>query len=937
MVGAGATATAAAPGGVPPPAPPPPPTPTPTPASTPTPEPTLSPEVAAFMAEIFKLVTCRNTKCTADNTLPPTHGVAPRCQCDDECNLLGECCPQIAPSRAFWKQPEAPVRGVPRRHWGCTLFHYNATTNVTLSMVTSCPEGHVLGQLCARRASPGLYDYKLDLPVLSGTTGAWFQNVYCALCHGFETTIRKQYLSFKCAAPNGTQLLPVTGVGVAPSPLYTAPAPTTTPSSSSSGGGERNVARRSAPSTFDNAVDTDGSYETEYNVARKDNATHDDRNYAYVFEILQGGTYQPGKLKWVTKDGGYCHLYPELPPPSTGLDAVPWERPCIQLVDRCSEDWTGDKEVADLCASYAYHVVGSKTYKNPHCAVCNNETAPLRCRNTVFPRRHNAGAHKPVSLRLIMDYEWDPGRDGCISRGGVWDALHSRCQSLDDVCPRGSRYVDGRCVTDASGEASSDSPAAGGDKRDFAAGELEGGEDGVGANDTCLRITLQRDEFVLENASLRLTLAGSPFYGLVLPRGEFRLLGDGRAQVCNEYQYALVPTDTVQGYMTAVCLAVSAVCLALHLVVHALLPKLHNLPGKNLQALSAALLLAQLGFLLGVSPPVEPVPTALCEAIAAAVHFFYLAAFCWMNVMSVDIWRTFSAATGRTAASHRRYAAYAWGLPAAVVALSLAADHAPGVPYFLRPGYAEAGICWFGSGAGLGYYLALPVTLILVGNMALFGVTVFQLHRRQEGSRYLRRRRQDERNERSSEAAPATPAHAPAHGPAPTPSPAPSTAPSPAHHSGPRDQVRFWLYLKLFIIMGVTWLMGTLAVLARWPALWYPFVVLNGLQGAFIFVMFDVKRSVLSMLWERVLGPRPLPAPLRSPRSPRSPRSTQHASEASRRTATTSVTASCTPCARGERNSGELEQNTSSLSMDVAVNGSVAHEVDKGTSNGFQQ
>ncbi|GLG99548.1 Uncharacterized protein GBIM_05987 [Gryllus bimaculatus] len=88
----------------------------------------------------------------------------------------------------------------------------------------------------------------------------------------------------------------------------------------------------------------------------------------------------------------------------------------------------------------------------------------------------------------------------------------------------------------------------------------------------------------------------------------------------------------------------------------------------------------------------------------------------------------------------------------------------------------------------------------------------------------------------------------------------------------------------MFIIMGVTWLMGTLAVLARWPALWYPFVVLNGLQGAFIFVMFDVKRSVLSMLWERVLGPRPLPAPLRSPRSPRS---TQHASEASRRTATT--------------------------------------------------
>jgi hypothetical protein len=71
-----------------------------------------------------------------------------------------------------------------------------------------------------------------------------------------------------------------------------------------------------------------------------------------------------------------------------------------------------------------------------------------------------------------------------------------------------------------------------------------------------------------------------------------------------------------------------------------------------------------------------------------------------------------------------------------------------------------------------------------------------------------------------------------------------------------KDQIRFYLYLKLFTIMGLTWIFGFIAAFAHVQWLWYPFIVLNGLQGAFIFVMFDIKRKIGYMLWDKYISRR---------------------------------------------------------------------------------
>jgi len=71
-----------------------------------------------------------------------------------------------------------------------------------------------------------------------------------------------------------------------------------------------------------------------------------------------------------------------------------------------------------------------------------------------------------------------------------------------------------------------------------------------------------------------------------------------------------------------------------------------------------------------------------------------------------------------------------------------------------------------------------------------------------------------------------------------------------------QDQTLFYLYLKLFVIMGLTWIFGFIAAFARVQFLWYPFIVFNGLQGAFIFVMFDMKRKIGYMLWDKYISHR---------------------------------------------------------------------------------
>jgi hypothetical protein len=184
-------------------------------------------------------------------------------------------------------------------------------------------------------------------------------------------------------------------------------------------------------------------------------------------------------------------------------------------------------------------------------------------------------------------------------------------------------------------------------------------------NQTCPVITLATSEFhILSNGSLQYAGNNLHYVGHIFD--EFGIMDDKTAIVCALEQYKATDyliSGAYEDYLTGFCLSLSVICLILHVGIYCALPKLCNLPGKNLLSLSWALLLAQFLFLVGVNPVFE-VPLGVCIGIAVVVYFCFLAAFLWMNVMSVDIWRTFSGSTLRGSdgrRTHRKYAVYAWG------------------------------------------------------------------------------------------------------------------------------------------------------------------------------------------------------------------------------------------------------------------------------------
>lgn len=92
----------------------------------------------------------------------------------------------------------------------------------------------------------------------------------------------------------------------------------------------------------------------------------------------------------------------------------------------------------------------------------------------------------------------------------------------------------------------------------------------------------------------------------------------------------------------------------------------------------------------------------LLSSSAYGMHFFFLAAFFWLNTMCFNIWWTFrdfrptSLEKSQELLRLRIYQVYAWGVPLIIAAVAAILDNLPmsGESTFLRPRFGEKG-CWF--------------------------------------------------------------------------------------------------------------------------------------------------------------------------------------------------------------------------------------------------
>ncbi|XP_067142815.1 uncharacterized protein [Centruroides vittatus] len=323
---------------------------------------------------------------------------------------------------------------------------------------------------------------------------------------------------------------------------------------------------------------------------------------------------------------------------------------------------------------------------------------------------------------------------------------------------------------------------------------------------SCTTIVFSRDSFsILDNHTIFINYTNKNYsssqYEPIIVNGELK-----EVLICAD-EIIGFNFSPVQYWMSEIGLLISIVCLLIHLIIYLLLPKLHNLPGKILICLSLSLLIAQLSFLLGAYD--SHVSTWHCVLFAIVTHFSYLAAFFWMNVMAFDIYRTFCKA--KSSSNHSRtfvlYSVYSWVSSTLIIFASLIMNFVfPENLY--SPNYGR-NVCWISEKRSLLVFFAFPLFVLLTVNIIFFFLTARSL---------LKTTRETKMVNKVS------------------------------------DKVRFILYIKIALMLGLTWIFGFIATLTNVSLLWYPFIIFNSLQGAFIFVSFTVKKKIFDSLKERIFG-----------------------------------------------------------------------------------
>ncbi|XP_045877757.1 adhesion G-protein coupled receptor D2 [Meles meles] len=198
-----------------------------------------------------------------------------------------------------------------------------------------------------------------------------------------------------------------------------------------------------------------------------------------------------------------------------------------------------------------------------------------------------------------------------------------------------------------------------------------------------------------------------------------------------------------------------------------------------------------------------------CVAVTAVMHLLFLVAFSWMLVEGLLLWSKVVVVSMRPGPRMALYYTTGWGVPAAIVAVTLA----------LSPhDYVAAGHCWLNVHTDIIWAFVGPVLFVLTANTCILVrvvmVTVASARRR---ARML--------------------------------SPRPCL----------QEQVRIqtWAMVKpvlvLLPVLGLTWLVGVLVHLS--PAWAYAAVGLNSFQGPYIFLVYAAYngevRSALQRMTEK--------------------------------------------------------------------------------------
>ncbi|KAK7085127.1 hypothetical protein SK128_019212 [Halocaridina rubra] len=549
---------------------------------------------------------------------------------------------------------------------------------------------------------------------------------------------------------------------------------------------------------------------TYRSLADKKSKVYRDR-YFCTLEVVEF----KNETSFIQNYGGRLCIFPKsICEEGTGRNAL-----CKEQIRHCDPAWP-DLLDKDKCERYSYMVSHTNDrkqetfYKNPHCARCNFinvSDSSFQCVNLHDGRNFDSrrGRNLPVVFSVLMDFQ---GKE-CYHENEMWDPIHKKCQKI--YCGKLYRLENGICVENEMVE--------------------EVIENSSLLNQSCPKIRVT-NFFALDDGSVFVNSSRKKYRN-----GDYEIVDNISILVCNDLHY-LATFSEAHSYLTAVVLIISVTALALHMGIYILVPRFRNLPGKNLFSLSCSLFIAHMLFLTGMRATANH---GLCVFISAALHYSWIASFCWMNVMSVDICRTFTSQVYRGDLKSQRtyifYSVYAWGIPSIVIGLAFLFEYTDLVPDY-KPEYGTT-VCWINKRSSLVLFFILPIGAIFLENVILYMVTVCGICKQAKAASYAGTRSQSFKDANGSTSEKKVKNLKDMN-----------MKSSAQVRRIRKDRVRLLLYVKLGLIQGLSWGLGFLAAFTDIPAMWYPFTIFNGLQGAFIFIAFDMKRKVGESVYEAITG-----------------------------------------------------------------------------------
>ena len=252
------------------------------------------------------------------------------------------------------------------------------------------------------------------------------------------------------------------------------------------------------------------------------------------------------------------------------------------------------------------------------------------------------------------------------------------------------------------------------------------------------------------------------------------------------------------------------------LVTYSLFKELRTLPSLLLMSLSLAFLVGDLlillgSFLVSISLVQSRAP---CVVVAILLHYFFLARFCWTNMIAFEMVRTFTAAMKlmpvlSTRAKRTVFAVYSligWGVPLLITLVSIIVN-------FASDSLVRYGVdtCWINDVHSTVVAFVAPLALSLLFNLLSFIWIVVNLCKNYT-----------------------------------------------LNKTGKQNQLNVRLYVAVFSVMGLTWIFGFIAILARSSWAWYPFIILNSTQALVVSLSFTCTKKIAGYYIELLSSSIPL-------------------------------------------------------------------------------